>query len=388
MKPLPHLSPTPPHMRRYGWLRLYLDFPHHPKWRTIAALTVLPIHKVLAVATYLLCKAGAGHPRGSLAEFSPIECAVALDLEADEVMRIYGAFEGHGWIEGDFLVTWDERQPDREDPTNKARQQRYRDRRKAEREAAAAQALRNGVMATGDMSPRTHDERRHVASGSVTATVTGDMSPQMSPPKGSPMAETRNARSDMCSDRSDTGDGRNGAGDMSPLKAARAGDMSPVSPGVSPQMSPARERKRERDRLRMREKRAAARSGDPRNGVTSVMSRPDETRSIPTVDSPKPVDCVEWRESAAEWLSNQGLETVRSCGKLLISQAQIRLGRWRAAAHDDEALRDLIHSSAALAADGRFLSLVGEGVARIVRERAAGLALPFPPVIALRRESG
>lgn len=135
--------PTPPHLRRYGWLRLYSDFPAHPKWRVIAIKTALPVHQVLAVATVLLCKANVGQPRGSLADFSPLECGAALDMPAENVARIYAAAEELGWIDQDFLVKWDERQPDREDPTNAERQRRYKAKRRAERDAAVVHS--NGV---------------------------------------------------------------------------------------------------------------------------------------------------------------------------------------------------------------------------------------------------
>src|SRR5258706_8475141 len=113
----PPRPPTPPHLRRYGWLRLYSDFPMHAKWRVIANAAGVPVHEVVAVAVTILCKANVGRPRGSLAEFSILECAAALDVPPEDAARIYAAMEGHGWIDQDYLVTWDERQPDREDPT-------------------------------------------------------------------------------------------------------------------------------------------------------------------------------------------------------------------------------------------------------------------------------
>ncbi len=258
---IPPRPPTPPHLKRYGWYRVYNDFTRHPKWRAISTLLDLPLHEILAVAMEVMRAANVGRPRGSLSEFSFIECAAALDLPAEHVARIYVAMEDHGWIDQDYLVTWDERQPDKEDPTNKERQRRFRQRRKEERESA-----RNGV-------------------------------------------------------------------------------------------TPALE--------------------NPRNAVTSVTSRPDQTRSRSAGDN---VQAVEWEESAEKWLAGQGLEIVRRCGKLLMAQAAIRVTRWRNDMRNDEALRNLIHASAALAADGKFLNLVGEGVARHVRERAAGAQLPMGPV--------
>jgi hypothetical protein len=92
----------------------------------IAIQTELPVHEIQAVAIALLCKANGARPRGSLAEFSPLECAAALDLPAEHVIRIYAAFEESGWIDQDYLTTWDDRQPDKEDPTAAERQRRRR----------------------------------------------------------------------------------------------------------------------------------------------------------------------------------------------------------------------------------------------------------------------
>lgn len=120
--------PLPPRQRhrRYPWCRLYNDLPFHPKWRVIANETALPVHEVVVVVTALLCKANGAQPRGSLAEFSPRECAAALELPSEHVAAIYAALEDIGWIDQDYLATWDDRQPDREDRTAAERQRRCR----------------------------------------------------------------------------------------------------------------------------------------------------------------------------------------------------------------------------------------------------------------------
>lgn len=228
------------HLKRYGWLRLYDNFPTHPKWRVIAAQVGLPVHNVIAVAVALLCKANGAKPRGSLAEFSPLECGASLDLSADCVVRIYAALEQMGWIDQEYLTTWDDRQPDKEDPTANERQRRRRAKIKGQ-------------------WPDCH---------AVTGVTQRD--------------------------------------------------------------------------------------------VTLDKSRPDKT--------------------SKEWLSEEGLATVCRHGKLLQSQAQLTMSRWRRDIGDDEALRGIINASIALAADGRFLNLISEGVARHRREATKGLGLPLGPV--------
>jgi 5-methylcytosine-specific restriction endonuclease McrA len=61
------------------------------------------------------------------------------------VARIYAALEEIGWIDQEYLSNWDERQPDKEDPTAKQRQRRLRVRRRAEREAAMATGSTTGM---------------------------------------------------------------------------------------------------------------------------------------------------------------------------------------------------------------------------------------------------
>ena len=71
-----------------------------------------------------------GRPRGSVDEFRFDTTAVALRISTQEVERTYLALEKIGWIEQQFLTTWDEEQPDNEDPTAKERSRRYRAHRK------------------------------------------------------------------------------------------------------------------------------------------------------------------------------------------------------------------------------------------------------------------
>lgn len=64
-------------------------------------------------------------------------------------------FEQMEWIQGDYLSTWDERQPDKEDPTAAERQQRRRDKLKAQRQGkqdAPAQAEEPDQKSVADIA--------------------------------------------------------------------------------------------------------------------------------------------------------------------------------------------------------------------------------------------
>lgn len=128
-----HRLPSRQRDRRFPWLRLYSDFPGHPKWRLVALKAEITVTEAVAIAATLLCHANKSRPRGSLAEFSPLECAAALSIGPEAVQRAYDALEELGWIDHDHLVTWDERNPDIEDPTAVDRQRRRRAKAKAQR---------------------------------------------------------------------------------------------------------------------------------------------------------------------------------------------------------------------------------------------------------------
>ncbi len=130
---MPAAAPRPPHRKRYGWLRLYNDFPTHPKWALVATMTCVDKSRVVAIVAYVLTIANKGKPRGSIADFDMLECAAGLAIPPDEVRRVYKTLEDRDWIQQGFISTWDDRQPDAEDPTAAERQKRARQRKKERR---------------------------------------------------------------------------------------------------------------------------------------------------------------------------------------------------------------------------------------------------------------
>lgn len=96
----------------------------------MAAMTCVEKPRVLGIALCLIEAANKGRPRGAIDEFSLLECAVTLRIDPQEVRRVYKTLEELGWIDQAHLATWDERQPDKEDPTAKERLKRFRQRQK------------------------------------------------------------------------------------------------------------------------------------------------------------------------------------------------------------------------------------------------------------------
>jgi hypothetical protein len=124
--------------KRYDWFRLYNDFLGHPKFRYVARQCAMSICEVSMIAVALLRTANRSRPRGWVRDFSLIDCGAALDIDPDKVGEVYRKLEELGWIDQDYLATWDERQPDKEDPTAAERQRRRREKLRLERAGKAA----------------------------------------------------------------------------------------------------------------------------------------------------------------------------------------------------------------------------------------------------------
>lgn len=133
----PGRPPWPARERRYDWFRVYNDFVGHPKFRYVAEQCAVTISEASMVALALFVAANKAKPRGHVSDFDPFECGAALAIVTDKVVAIFQMLETLGWIENDYLATWDKRQPDKEDPTAADRKRRQRARLKAARAGQA-----------------------------------------------------------------------------------------------------------------------------------------------------------------------------------------------------------------------------------------------------------
>jgi len=96
------------------WLRLWVDLPNDPKFRTIAKISDQSISSVIAVYIHLLCCASNAAERGRTQGWCDEDIATALDLDIVQITLIIDAMQGR-LIDGDYLTGWDKRQPKRED---------------------------------------------------------------------------------------------------------------------------------------------------------------------------------------------------------------------------------------------------------------------------------
>lgn len=134
-------------MRRFTWCRIHHSLLDDTRWRLVARMARAPQHVVEGFVLRLEIFASANRPRGSIEGFSIPALAAHWGLTSDDVLaRIYAALEHPeiGWLDQDTIATFYERNPDVEDATAAARQQRLRDRRKAAREAAKVEREARG----------------------------------------------------------------------------------------------------------------------------------------------------------------------------------------------------------------------------------------------------
>jgi hypothetical protein len=117
---------------------LFGGFADHPKWRRVAKDANADLSIVIVTVVKLLETANAGRPRGSVADFSPEEWSLSLAVDRNIVDRIWHALEAIRWIDREYVTKWDIWQPDKEDPTHRERQTRYRERKRAERQSGDA----------------------------------------------------------------------------------------------------------------------------------------------------------------------------------------------------------------------------------------------------------
>jgi hypothetical protein len=117
---------------------LFVGFADHPKWRRVARDAETTVANVIATVAKLLETANAGQPRGSVADFSPEEWSLSLGVEREVIDRIWHALVAVGWIDREYITKWDTWQPDKEDPTHRDRQARYRAKKIAERQRGDA----------------------------------------------------------------------------------------------------------------------------------------------------------------------------------------------------------------------------------------------------------
>lgn len=115
------------------WVRLWVDMPTDPKWRTISRVSGQSISLIIAVFNFLLVGAANATERGRTQANAPNaieDIASALDEKEDSVRSVIDAMQGRV-LDGDFLTGWEKRQPKRED-SSAARSKEWRERNRTQ----------------------------------------------------------------------------------------------------------------------------------------------------------------------------------------------------------------------------------------------------------------
>lgn len=94
-------------------VRLWIDMPNDPKWRTISRISKQPISLVISLFVHLMCDAANAEKRG-VTRCDAEDLASALDVEKEQIEATLNAMNGRV-LDGHKLIGWDKRQPLRED---------------------------------------------------------------------------------------------------------------------------------------------------------------------------------------------------------------------------------------------------------------------------------
>lgn len=112
------------------WLRLWVDMPNDPKFRTVARVAKQPIALVLATYVHLLVSASSNATERGRTQPNALEdIASALEVSDEQIAQIWDAMQGR-LRDADLLTGWSKRQPLREDGSAlRAKEHREKQRR-------------------------------------------------------------------------------------------------------------------------------------------------------------------------------------------------------------------------------------------------------------------
>ena len=119
-----------------SWVRLWLDMPTDPKFRTISKQSKQPLSAVISMFVCLMTDAANASERGRT-QINDDDLASTLDLETEQVTAIRNAMQGRV-LDGDFLMGWERRQPLREDGSAE-RSRAWREKQKERTQANASE---------------------------------------------------------------------------------------------------------------------------------------------------------------------------------------------------------------------------------------------------------
>lgn len=119
------------------WFRHWHGMSTDPKFRAVAKRAGRQTCEVVSLFSAMMENASANEDeRGTLRNWCHEDMGVALDIEAEHVEAIYRAMQGK-LLDGDKLMGWERRQPQRErDDSSAERTRAWRERQRTQRDAS------------------------------------------------------------------------------------------------------------------------------------------------------------------------------------------------------------------------------------------------------------
>ncbi len=131
----------------FEWFRWYTGTLDDKKFTVVARKAQVPRVIVLGVWQSIIEHAATRQDRGSLDGYDFEENAACLEIEPDEVERVYRALEEKDVIASGRLKNWEKRQPKNEDPTAARRKREQRERDKIRADVDELKALLSQLQA-------------------------------------------------------------------------------------------------------------------------------------------------------------------------------------------------------------------------------------------------
>ena len=316
--------------REWHWCRRHNGFSDMPIWKLVARRSGTSLVAVLAFVNRLEELAnGAGNiegrERGSVETFDADEFALALDIATDEAARIFAALEDErvNWIAFDHLVTFYDRNKDREEDAESVRDRKRRSRTYKRIREQLGRLVRLG-KATADQCLAVEVTLKGISDAELVS------------------LQNELARAELSTD----------------------GFRSQRSQSDSVTVTP-------EERTNSEQMRSSA-VDNPPSGDRGASGGP------PTVEAAESEDPF---QLATRWIDERGVALLVEALTIRTQLAQTHVERWRRDVQDDRALAAIMQAAEARGHLGARLHVViAEGVQRFLRERSDGPMLAMGPV--------
>jgi hypothetical protein len=132
--------------KRFGWYRVYEDFPGHPKWLLVSARSGVHVAFVEAIVQRMFAAASKARAEGHIGGFDIEVCAAGANIPPEQVAAVYRVLNDIGWLHHGVIVDWADRNPRDKTSTDRQRNKRARDDARAAVAAGIATPEQEGLL--------------------------------------------------------------------------------------------------------------------------------------------------------------------------------------------------------------------------------------------------